>query len=267
MNEQIKKLVGIVVPYSLLCASLGLFFYWRLFEIQPFEFISISEAIAYGIPYLLISIGFLAFIIIGELLWPSTYPKEFVEKVENNYLWGSIFGVLTINGVIGVLAWNDLWLSKSYVYFLLITVMFLPAIRLGNLDKFARHFPSKKLRVSISLIICCLPAASISTAMSKRSGIVYQNDFYVISGKDIESESLNGDFPYVGHLGEYIFLLKDNSTVGYRSEDLKKLALRKGQIRHGTFLNTSTRQVATQPRKTIEKIELPTKDDKPVPSK
>ena len=49
-----------------------------------------------------------------------------------------------------------------------------------------------------------------------------------MSGKDIKSEVETGNLTYLGHLGEYVFLLRENSTVAYRLDDLKKLELRKG---------------------------------------
>lgn len=78
MFEDLKKVASIVVPYTLLCAFLNLYYYWKPFGIQPFEFISLSEAIAYAVPFLMISLFALSPAFIIELIKPRNYthPAE-----------------------------------------------------------------------------------------------------------------------------------------------------------------------------------------------
>ncbi|MBT9540300.1 hypothetical protein [Thiobacillus sp.] len=251
MNAQIKNAVGIVVPYSFMCAFLSLYYFWKPFGIQPFEFISISEAVAYGIPFLMLSSFMLFPVFIGELLWPSNYPEETQNDAKKSYLEVHVILVIFLNLAMIVLAEFDHWSSRNPLFMGLVAGIFPAAFRLGSLNEFAQYFPSKNIRVFVFLIICCLPAASVSSAVWNRSEIINKSDFHTVSGKDIKSEVETGNLTYLGHLGEYVFLLKENSTVAYRLDDLKKLELRKGsatQQRLSSKTNDSSAQhAATKP--------------------
>ena len=214
--------MGIVVPYSFMCAFLSLYYFWKPFGIQPFEFISISEAVAYGIPFLMLSSFMLVPAFIGELLWPSNYPEETPNETKRSYFEAHV------NLAMIILAEFDHWSSHNPLFIGLVAGIFPAAFRIGSLKEFAQYFPSKNIRVFVFLIICCLPAASVSSAVWNRSEIINKSDFHTVSGKDIKSEVETGNLTYLGHLGEYVFLLRENSTVAYRLDDLKKLELRKG---------------------------------------
>jgi hypothetical protein len=247
MSDQIKNVAGIIIPYSLLCAFLSLYYYWKPFGIQPFEFISISEAIAYGIPFLMFSAFMLVPVFLGEFLWPSKYPENPENESKGGYLQVHVALVGITNLIVVVLAETDhRWPSQSPLFIGLVAAMFPSAFRLGSLDEFAKYIPSKNLRILLFLIICCLPAAAISSAIWSRSGIINQSDYYTVAGSDIKSEKVAGHLTYLGHLGEYIFLIRENSTVAYQLDDLTKLELKKGlagkQATHLELKNTAASQ-------------------------
>lgn len=236
LNPQIKIVAGIVAPYSLLCAFLNLYYYWKPFGVQPFEFISISDALAYGIPYLMLSVFMLVPVFILEAFNPTKYPKG----TEKGYASFLVALVIILNFVVIILA-EIKEITLIPIYIGLICGILPLAIRLATLKEFSKIFPSRTVRAFLFLIICCLPSVSVTHAVMKRSGVIERSSYMVISGVDIKAETEKGELAYIGCLGDYIFLQRENSTVAYRLEDLMKLELKKGKpIAHNKALNHDT---------------------------
>jgi hypothetical protein len=219
-----------------MCAFLNLYYYWKPFGVQPFEFISISDALAYAVPFLILSAFMLTPVFISEIFWPSNYPHKTDKGPKGSYTSFLLGMVVALNLVVVLLAEIGRWIVIP-VFIGLISGIIPLAIRLGSLKKFSKYLPSKPVRVFVFLIVCCLPAASVTHAVMARAGILERSNYYTVSGADINSVNEKGELAYIGHLGEYIFLLRDDSTVAYRREDLKKLELHKGKpVAHNTSL-------------------------------
>lgn len=236
MNDQLKKVAGIVAPYTLLCAFLNLYYYWKPFGVQPFEFISIGDALAYAVPFLMLSAFMLAPVFISESFWPSNYPQKSDVGPKGNYTRFLVGMVVVLNLVVVILAEIGRWIVIPLFIGVICGIVPL-AIRLGSVKEFSKYLPSRPIRVFLFLIICCLPAASVTHAIVSRTEVIERSNFYTVSGADIKSATENGELAYIGNLGEYVFLLRENSTVAYRRDDLKKLELKKGKlVAHDTSL-------------------------------
>lgn len=232
-----------MAPYTLLCAFLNLYYYWKPFGVQPFEFISFSDALAYAVPFLMLSAFMLVPVLILESLWPGNYPQKTDKGSKGSYT-SFLFGtVVVLNLVVVLLAEIERWVVIP-LFIGLISGIIPLAVRLGSLRKFSKHFPSRLLRVSVFLVVCCLPAASVTHAVMARTGVLERSNFYTVSGADVSSVNETGELTYIGLLGEYVFLLRENSTVAYRREDLKKLELHKGKpVTHNTSLKANDADV------------------------
>lgn len=231
MIEEIKRIASVIVPYTILCAFLNLYFYWNAFGIQPFEFISISEALAYSLPYLILATCALAPPFFIEL----SAPKDTALPSESEKERGLLIFILGLTIVLYIAIFIVAEMAPSIniaVYMGLISGMFPGAATLSESTPLKSSFDSKASRLFISIILCCLPAASIVHAAIKRAPILDRSSYFFIQSSDLNGNTESVRLIYIGHLGEYIFLMRENETrtLLYRMSDLKKLELRRAKI-------------------------------------
>jgi len=221
-----KNLAGIVVPYSFMCALLNLYYYWKPFGVQPFEFISFGEVLAYTMPFLMMAAFMLVPVFVFEYLWPRNYPQEGTDDSNNGYVKFLAGIVLLLNIAVVLLAEIDYWSAPIIIG--LICGMLPIAFRLSSLKQSLEFLPSRAARMFLFLVLCCMPATSILHALMTRTDITHRTNYLTISGTDISSGEEVGNLVYIGRLGNYLFLLREKNTVAYRLDSLKKLELKKG---------------------------------------
>lgn len=233
MNEEYKKLVGILIPYSIFCAFLSLYYYWSPFGIQPFEFITITitEALTYSVPFLVFTAFMLLPVLLIELVKPSNYPKQVTVTADESNFRFLIGLTIFLNLVIILLAELD-GLSFSSILMRSVLIGLLcglhpGAIHLGYTENFIKEFPTRYLRMFFVLILCCLPAASIAYALFSRSAVIDKTDYRYILTTDLVNGFDSEKLKYLGRLGEYVFLSRESEkrAIVFRQSDFSKLEL------------------------------------------
>lgn len=227
MIEDLKKIASIVVPYSLLCAFLNLYYFWKPFGIQPFEFISFSEAFAYAVPFLMVSLFALAPVFLIELIKPSDYIHPTEPEAAQSYV-GTVITVTVVLNLVAIFLAESKFNLGLIVFSGIVSGITPGAINLSDSSALKVLIQSRLARIFLCLVLCCLPAASALYAISSRSAIIERTDYQYITGSDIVGSSEKTNLIYIGHLGDYIFFIRENEklTVAYRMSDLKKLELR-----------------------------------------
>ncbi len=225
MFEEYKKITSIVVPYAVFCAFLNLYYYWKPFGIQPFEFISVSEALAYSVSFIIFAGFMLMPVLLIEILKPSNYEHG-DENNQNKIFIFLVSLTIILNGAIIIIAELNTALTMTVLYAIVCGV--LPgAINLSYSPKLIEHFPSGITRTFLCLILCCLPGASVIHSIEARTGILEKTNYQYMHGTDFKNGLENAEVIYIGHLGKYIFVMpKDKeATIMYPISSLKRLRL------------------------------------------
>lgn len=231
MIEEYKKIASIIIPYTLLCAFLNLYFYWTIFQIQPFEYISLSEAISHAVPFLMASAFMLMPVIFLEYIRPSKYANNPGGEDDPKYIKLLISIPLTINIAIILLATTSIKFWPPI--FLGIIGGILPGtVSLSHTKPLTDNFSAASSRLFVCLVICCLPAISVTQAIIARTDATNDSKLQYIVGSDLTDglESPTKKLIYIGRLADYIFLTREDEKqiVQYRLSDLKRFELRNG---------------------------------------
>jgi len=231
MSEEYKRIISIVIPYSLLCAFLNLYYYWKPFGVQPFEFISFSESLSYTVPFIMLSAFMLIPVFIIELTSPSNYIKFSKDMVADGSSFKLLVGItIAINFIMIFLAESEVQLGIPILMGIVGAI--LPgALQLSYSPNLIKFIPSKVSRVFLCLILACLPVASIMQALIARSSVINQDNYRYIIGADIKGNLEKCNLIYIGHLNNSIFLRRvgENTTIIYPLSSLKRLELRKSE--------------------------------------
>lgn len=231
MIEEYKKIASIVIPYTLSCAFLNLFFYWSAFQIQPFEYISLSEAISHAVPFLTFSAFLLMPAIFIEYIRPSKYANNPGGEDDPRYIKLLVSIPLAINLAIILLAAANINFWTPALIGMIAGI--LPgAVSLSHTKPLTDNFNAASSRFFVCVVICCLPAISITEATIARTAAISESTRLYIFGSDLADglESPTTKLTYIGRLADYVFLIRDNeeTIVQYRISDLKRLELRIG---------------------------------------
>ncbi len=229
MIEDYKKIASIIIPYTLLSSFLNLYFYWSAFLIQPFEYISLSEAISHSVPFLMTSAFMLGPVIFLEHIRPSKYANSPGGEDDPKYVKLLISIPLTINITIILLATTSIKFWPPI--FLGIICGILPGtVSLSHTKPLTDNFSAASSRLFVCLVVCCLPAISVTQAIIARADAIDDSKLHYIVGSDLTDslESPTEKLIYIGRLADSVFLIRENEKhiVQYRLSDLKRLELR-----------------------------------------
>lgn len=233
MIEEYKKIASIIIPYTVLCAFLNLYFYWAAFQVQPFEYISLSEAISHSVPFLTASTFMLMPVMFLEYIRPSKYANNPGGEGDPKYIKLLIVIPLTINIAIILLATTSIkfW---APVFLGVIGGILPGTVSLSHTKPLTDNFNAASSRLFVCLVICCLPAVSVTQAIISRADAVDGEKLRYIVGSDLIEglESPADKLIYVGRLADYVFLIREHEKqiVQYRLSDFKRLELRSGDL-------------------------------------
>ena len=233
MIEEYKKIASITIPYTLLCAFLNLYFYWSNFQIQPFKYISLSEAISHAVPFLILSAFMLMPVIFLEFIRPSKHANNPGGEDDPKYIKLLISIPLTINILTILLATTSINFWPSLLFGMIAGI--LPGtVSLSHTKPLTENFNAASSRLFVCLVICCLPAISVMQAIIERTEATNESKLHYIVGSDLADglEPPTKKLIYIGQLADYVFLVRENEKqiVQYRLSDLKRLELRGGDL-------------------------------------
>lgn len=233
MQDEIKKIISVVIPYSIGVPATYLYFYWKQFNIQPFEFISLPESISYG---------FRLFIIILLVLIPlalsisiNVKKDSKIRSEKDKWLADGIalFYIVIFNLLIILLAEMGLKIDRFY-FFLGSFLVVICALILSYESDFKEVIRSNSSRVMLFLILSLSPCFAVYAAASISNDVINSCSSSYILASDLKEQ----DFPpgvkliYLGKLSDQlVFFRKDTKqTIMLNISELKYFSLRKDAL-------------------------------------
>jgi hypothetical protein len=225
MEQDVKRLFAITLPYAFLCSTMSTYFQWRFVGVSAFDFISTSEVITSAVPTLVLTAFFLIPLWVCELFWPREYQSPNDETEQMKYFRFALVCCVVLNGIALGLATSNIYMYPV-VYIGLTTALFPVATRLSRAPNIVEHFSSRGPTLALVIVVGCLPSAMLASAAMQVSGIEEGPDAVLIDLSGLEDKNViqGAQKPfYVGRLGSFLFLRVDGSTVGVPIESFKAL--------------------------------------------
>lgn len=208
INEIKTRAYFLISAYTVVVGILYEWGYWGRFNINVLPFMSLSEVVrSFAYPF----VASFIFVFIGSLLnalYPSRVPEEGSRKTHLP-MW-FVVASLIVNLALVIMLWltdNSLrWIATAFLFLI-------PFPSRGGKYSFVQQLLlSAAVRSFVVHITIAMPVFALALGATKAEQILHGTvyDVATISGEA-------GDFKYIGHAGEFLFLLmSDNHTVQLR---------------------------------------------------
>lgn len=225
MQNEIKNIAAVIVPYSLIMPSVYLYFYWKHFNIQPFEFISVTDSISYAFkPFIIILLTIVPLCFsIGINAKDRTRQSDEKEILPKGM---SLSFIVTFNAAIFLFA--EFGIEISYWEFGIGAALVVMCSIIMSYEKgFNEVMSSSAARVTLFLILSLSPCFTVFSAQLNSKSTIYScNSSYILSS-DLKTSEMQPKekLVYLGKLSENMVFFKKNSkeVVIYNLSDLKRL--------------------------------------------
>lgn len=230
MQSELKIIATVVVPYSLIMPAIYLYFYWKSFDIQPFEFISVTDSISYAFkPFILILLNLVPLCLsIGinakEARSRPANEKGFLPK-------GISLPVIVIfNAAIFLLA--EIGGEIDYWFFGCgVAMVVMCSLIMSYEAGFKESIKSNATRVTLFLAISLSPCVTVFFAVLESKNVLSNCTASYILPSDIKGSKSQSQekLIYLGKLSDnLIFFEKKSSRVStYTLSDLNNLPRKK----------------------------------------
>lgn len=217
--ENIKSTIAwLAPPYGVLIASIYLYGYWSTFDINLFEYTTISEMLLVAlVPSLF---GFMAMGIGWVLVsFEAKLPNDKERAIKNSTDVDCNTSILRKTVVYGVFFITLAW--SSGVHWAMLFILVVPITGCLNMLPQFKEIQNVHLRIGITLLLVVAPIASFVSAKSKALNITRGEKYWSVT---VDAKN----YRYVGHAGNKTFLIdNDNKLVLILPDSDERLSLSK----------------------------------------
>lgn len=231
MEQDIKKLAALIVPYSFLCAVLSIDIYWGFIDINAFEFIGPQGLLIKAIPFLSYTFLALFLILLLESMFPSLKNRVVGEYTKIKTLRICIPAAILCYAMVAILALTEYGGTlQSSILISIYGGSFMILVRtvgwLGAAETVRKVFDSNLAAYAAVLVLLCAPVLVIYKASANAKKILDESDYMYIRASDLaESGKHQSDqkFIYYGSLGDYLFFRVGKSTIAFPKNSFKQI--------------------------------------------
>jgi hypothetical protein len=217
--SELKQSTPFIAIYTILWGITGRYLYWKTFEINPFPFIGLSDALLLTAESLLICSIFALTMLILHFI--SINENEKTQKAKN---WSDalklrlILAIITYP-VVFYFTHDSLWFYPASL------VAFLPLITpITNINLIKDSFSSLAVRNAVAFFIVATPVISVTASYKEAQNI------YTTTIKSVMIKRSNGicerGCTYIGKIGDY-FAVKgiNDKIIMIPSDEMKEFEI------------------------------------------
>ena len=223
MQNEIKSIAAVVVPYSLMMPAIYLYFYWKQFNIQPFEFISVADSISYAFkPFILILLNLIPICFSIGINIREDHSRK--SKNERFIPEGISFPFIVIFNL-SIFVFAEVGIEINYWLFGCGAVLVvLCSLTLSYENSFKEFIKSSAARVTLFLVISLSPCLTVFFSILEAKNVVTKSSPSFILSSDLMGEDAKNseNLIYLGKLSEQLFILerKSKKVFVYNLSDL-----------------------------------------------
>jgi hypothetical protein len=216
--QRLNGYVPIASLYAVVCGTLYLWGFWSTFEINILQYIGLVD-LAKAAAFPLVSA--VASVTVGSLIGQLTAGRILPHGGGEGTAVGTFLRRRTrvLLGIYVALMLSVLFVQtegKWLVFGVMLSVI--PSYVLANRGVLIDVIPDDGLRGTVVSTLCLLICAGFGFGRVRAADIVTGSEYFVVDQASIAHVagvrgSLAGELKYLGHAGDYVFLLAPDSTI------------------------------------------------------
>lgn len=224
MNNHYHRYIYLATCLAITLSFCYLVGFWNTFDINIFEYISISDIVREAIYPLIISF---AFSIIGYI-WGFRTPSNYVDDSKIQHMNVHIRVIVVVNAILcGILIYlkqPSFWMFGGFVFIFLMFELFKTTLITISLQY--------NLNPAIIFIMGFMMVESVCFGKIDSYNILQGHDTFWVSSRFIQNKDISSSdkkFKYISLEGNYVFLLSENNKriVLVRTSEIPALELTK----------------------------------------
>lgn len=224
----IKKISALSMIYLTACSALYLLIYWESFNVQIFEYITLTEIVSLSVPYITIVAVYIFGVIVDSALFGRVEgdEKKHNDDFSKNKFIISI--VVLLVSVVAVIILNKIYIHNPLFYMVVLPEILPICYIAAKANILKKEICNYSLRLFLTSVLLYLPVGAVILALTNAE---YKNNGksdYILSDQTNLDVPKNEKLIFIGKAGDYFFFkrLSTGNTLIITLKDINLFELK-----------------------------------------